>query len=228
MSARERLFDALRRALRRSGGGAPEELRREVEERIANPRPNLIPARARVAGEERIALFTRMAKAVGTEIERVGEPGEVGEAVMRFLRFHNLPRVVRLAPDPLLDAAGFDGHPMLEIRRGTASPEDPTGVTVAEAGVAETGTLVLASSPQRPTMLAYLPENCVVVLPIARLDGSYEESWQRIRERFGRPPRSVNLVTGPSRTADIGLQLTMGAHGPRRLLVVLVDRTDSA
>lgn len=228
MSARERLFERLWRALGRGGGGAPEELRREVEERIANPRPHLIPARAKVTGEERIALFVRMAKAVGTEIERVGHIGEVGEAVMRFLRFHNLPRQVRLAPDPLLDAAGFGEHALLEVRRGTASADDPTGVTVAESGVAETGTLVLASSPERPTMLAYLPENCVVVLPIARLDGSYEESWQRIRERFGRPPRSVNLITGPSRTADIGLQLTMGAHGPRRLLVVLVDRTDSA
>ncbi len=228
MSARERLLERIRRALGRGGGEGPEELRRRVEARLARPAPNPIPARARVRGEERIALFVRMAKAVGTEIERVGRIGEVAGAVERFLRFHNQPRRVRLAPDPLLERAGFGSQAMLEVERGAATAEDVTGVTVAEAGVAETGTLVLASAPERPTMLAYLPENCVVVLPIARLDGSYEESWQRIRERFGRPPRSVNLITGPSRTADIGLQLTMGAHGPRRLLVVLVDRTDSA
>jgi len=227
VNARERLFERIRQALGRPQGGS-EELRRRVEERLAHPRPGLIPARARVAGEDRIALFVKMAKAVGTEIERVPQLGQVAEAVERFLRFHNQPRRLRVAPDPLLDRAGFDSQAMLEVRRGTATADDVTGVTVAEAGVAETGTLVLASSPERPTMLAYLPENCVVVLPIARLDGSYEESWQRIRERFGRPPRSVNLITGPSRTADIGLQLIMGAHGPRRLLVVLVDRTDSA
>ncbi len=203
-----------------------QRLGREGAETPPAPPPGPIPARAQVAGEARVALFMRMARAVGSEVERVAGLEEVASAVLRYLRFHNLPKRLVVAPDPLLQAAGFERLALVEVRYGTAGADDPVGVTVADAGVAETGTLVLASSPERPTMLAYLPETSIVLLPRARLDGSYEESWQRIRERFGTPPRSVNFITGPSRTADIGLRLTMGAHGPKRLLILLVDRLE--
>lgn len=198
-----------------------------VRERLAQPRPNLIPARAQVEGEARIELFVRMAKAVQTEVERLARIGEVGSAVTRYLRFHNLPQRLVAVPDPLLDRAGLDRQALMQVRRGTATADDVVGLTVADAGVAETGTLVLASSPQRPTMVAFLPETLAVVLPTADVVGAYEEAWARIRAAGG-PPRSVNFVTGPSRTGDIGQQITLGAHGPKRLLVLLVDALESA
>ena len=71
--------------------------------------------------------------------------------------------------------------------------------------------------------------NCKRLEEIARkaasdLIGGYEGAWEKIRARFGAGamPRTVNFVSGPSRTADIGGQLVMGAHGPRRLCVILV------
>ncbi len=226
------MSDALARLLARirTRLGRPAEARgaEEVAARPAGRATGPIPARARVEGEARVALFTKMAKAVGSEVERLAHPGEVPGAVLRYLRFHNLPKRLVAAADPLLEASGLARAPLLEVRTGAVTADDPVGITVAEAGVAETGTLVLASTPERPTMLAFLPETAIVLLPLDRLDGSYEESWQRIRERFGTPPRSVNFVTGPSRTADIGLRLIMGAHGPKRLLILLVDRTESA
>ena len=86
------------------------------------------------------------------------------------------------------------------------------------------GTLVLASGADNPVN-SYLPETHIVVVEDKDLVGGYEGAWDKIRARFGRRamPRTVNLVSGPSRTADIGGQLVMGAHGPRRLCVILVQ-----
>ena len=85
------------------------------------------------------------------------------------------------------------------------------------------GTLVLASAAERPTLLAYLPETSVVVLAADWIEASYEEAWESIRAMPGGVPRSVNFITGPSRTADIAQKLELGAHGPRRLLVLIVE-----
>ena len=105
-----------------------------------------------------------------------------------------------------------------------AQPTDQASVTSAFAGVAETGSLALISGPDSPTSLNYLPDNHIVVLQVGQIVGSYEEVWQRLREKMSEDwPRAVNWITGPSRTADIEQELLLGAHGPRRLHVVLVD-----
>ncbi len=223
--AKNEILERLRRHL---GCDAEDARRRAVAARLHRHRPVLIPARARVEGEERIALFTEMAEAVRTEVQRLESFAEIATATSRYLRLHNLPQKLVAAPDPLLDGAGWEKQPLLRVRRGNAAPEDAVGMTLAFAGIAETGTLMLVSAPERPVMLAFLPETCIVVLPLSRLDGAYEESWARLRELSPLPPRAVNFVTGPSRTADIANALTLGAHGPKRLLVLLVPEAEAA
>jgi L-lactate dehydrogenase complex protein LldG len=97
-------------------------------------------------------------------------------------------------------------------------------VAHADAGVAETGTLVLTSGQDNPTTLNFLPEVEIVVLTAADIAGDYETVWDRIRERYGRGtmPRTVNYVTGPSRSGDIEQTIILGAHGPRTLHIVVV------
>jgi L-lactate dehydrogenase complex protein LldG len=94
----------------------------------------------------------------------------------------------------------------------------------AAAAVAETGTLVLASGPDNPVTITFVPETHIVVVGRSQVAGHYEDAWTAVRERFGdrEMPRTVNFVSGPSRTADIGGKLVLGAHGPRRLCVVVV------
>jgi L-lactate dehydrogenase complex protein LldG len=70
-----------------------------------------------------------------------------------------------------------------------------------------------------------LPEQHVVVIEAAAILGSYEEAFDRLRAIYGNGqlPRSLNLISGPSRTADIEQTIVRGAHGPKRLLVVVLD-----
>ena len=115
-----------------------------------------------------------------------------------------------------------------------ARDSDLMGITGAFCAVAETGTLMLPSDPARPTTLNLLAETEIVVLRASRITGPYEDAWDMLRaERQdavtgGFMPRNVMLVTGPSRSADIEQTLELGAHGPRRLHVILVDDDPAA
>ena len=145
-------------------------------------------------------------------------------AVADYLAGQNLPASFAMAPDPDLEAIPWSERPTLSIRRGKTEGADQVSVTGAFAAVAETGTLMMASGPNHPSTLNFLPETHIVVLPAAKVVGPYEDAWTRLRAARGdAPPRTVNFITGPSRTGDIEQRILMGAHGPRRLHVVLID-----
>jgi L-lactate dehydrogenase complex protein LldG len=116
--------------------------------------------------------------------------------------------------------------PSLERHRGRADMTDETSLSRAFAGVAETGTLVVTSGPDNPTTLNFLPENHIVILFADDIVASYEDVWDRLRHLNGSAlPRTVNMITGPSRTGDIEQTIELGAHGPRRLHIMIVDRS---
>ena len=108
-----------------------------------------------------------------------------------------------------------------QIAYRAAQVEDQLSVTTAFAGIAETGSLVLLSSTASPTTLNFVPENHIIVLHRKNLVPHIEAVWMRLRAQA--MPRSVNIITGPSRTADIEQTIQLGAHGPRRLHVILVN-----
>jgi L-lactate dehydrogenase complex protein LldG len=112
----------------------------------------------------------------------------------------------------------------LEVRRGPSDGHDLAAVSHAFAAVAETGTLVLTSGPDNPTTLNFLPDVHIVVVSASDVAADFETMMARLRARFGAGamPRVVNLITGPSRSADIEQTLILGAHGPRKLHVIVV------
>ena len=123
-----------------------------------------------------------------------------------------------------VSAIPWAARPLLHLREGRAEASDLVSLQHAFAGIAETGTVMLPSAPERPTTLNLLADTEIVVLRSSRLVGAYEEAWDLLRAELGGMPRNVMLVTGPSRSADIEQTLELGAHGPRRLHVVLVDQ----
>jgi L-lactate dehydrogenase complex protein LldG len=220
-SGRDDILGGIRKALKRGplDSGAADALRA----RLADPQRNLIPARATSLDDAgRIALFVAMAEEVQTTVTRVASLAEVPGAVASYLASENLPAELVMAPDPALDAIPWGERPLLQLRRGKAEPGDHVSVTPAFAAVAETGTLMLTSGPKTPSTLNFLPDTHIVVLNSDQVVSSYEEGWSRVRAR-GTMPRTVNFITGPSRTGDIEQRIQLGAHGPRRLHIVLVD-----
>ena len=113
----------------------------------------------------------------------------------------------------------------LTVKQGPSDGTDLTGVSHAECGISETGTLALLSGADNPTTLNFLPENHIVVVQRSDIAAHYEEIWPRLRKRFGKGkmPRTVNLITGPSRSADIEQTLLLGAHGPVRLHIIVIE-----
>ena len=231
MSARDDILAGIRRGLRR--GSLPAETAAALAERVAAHRRNLIPARAAALDQAaRIDLFVAMAEEVQTTVARIASDEAVPAEVARYLAAENLPAELVMAPDPSLDAIPWDARPLLGIRRGRAEPGDAVSLTPCLAAIAETGTLMLVSGPDTPTTLNFLPDTHIVVLRAGQVVASYEDGWDLVRARsHGAPgawPRTINLITGPSRTGDIEQRIQLGAHGPRRLHIVLVDEPEAA
>lgn len=225
--SRDVILGAIRRGLRR--GPLPEDQRTMLAGRLAAHPRHLIPARAQLPRPAQVALFLRnVEKEFGTTA-RVADAAAVPGAIADYLAAQNLPSRFVLAPHPELLGLPWAERPLLEFAARRAGPEDQVAVQHGFAGIAETGTLMLPSDPARPTTLNILPDTAVVVLRASAVHGAYEEAWDALRRAGGGAmPRNVMLVTGPSRSADIEQTLELGAHGPRRLHLVLIDDDPAA
>jgi L-lactate dehydrogenase complex protein LldG len=221
MTARDDVYANIRRSL---GVDGRETTRRAaVEQRLSQGPRGIVPARGSLDTAGRLALFQAEAEAAAASVVRIVEPAAIASAVALYLRAHNLAPALRLAPDPRIEAKAF-AEIGLAVETGRAQANDATGLSHALAGVAETGTLVLASGPKSPTTLNFLPDNHIVILRADDIESDYEAIWQRLRMAYGKGtmPRAVNLITGPSRSADIEQEIILGAHGPRRLHILIV------
>jgi L-lactate dehydrogenase complex protein LldG len=219
--SREAMLTAIRRSLRR--GPLPTDQAAMLRARLnAHPR-QLIPARSRLSHAEQVALFVANLEKEFGSVSRVPDAEAVPGAVADYLATQNLPMSLVMAPHPQLRAIPWSIRPLLEIREGRAQASDLVSLQHAFAAIAETGTLMLPSAPERPTTLNLLADTEIAVVRASRLVGAYEEAWDLLRAELGGMPRNVMLVTGPSRSADIEQTLELGAHGPRRLHVVLVE-----
>ena len=111
----------------------------------------------------------------------------------------------------------------ISVEKRPATVEDSVAISEAYAGIAETGTLVLLSQEQQWTSHNFLPDDHIVILDSTLIVRHQEEVWARLRALPDGLPRVVNLITGPSKTADVEQTVQYGAHGPRRLHVIVVE-----
>jgi L-lactate dehydrogenase complex protein LldG len=227
--SREAILASIRRGLRR--GPLPADQRAMLEGRLASHPRQLIPARSLLPRPEQVTLFTRNLEKEFASFARVPDEAAVPGAIADYLAAQNLPPEFALAP--ALEHLPWQERPLLKWEARPARPSDVVAVQAAFAGIAETGTLMLPSGPPTPTTLNIVAETAVAVLRASRIVGPYEDAWDLLRrERTGADgrfmPRNVMLVTGPSRSADIEQTLELGAHGPRRLHVVIIDDDPAA
>jgi L-lactate dehydrogenase complex protein LldG len=219
--ARAQILNGIRRSLRR--GELAGDARHDVESRLGQPPRGPAVARAALDQSGKVALFCQWAETNNATVARVDGAGVPSE-IVGYLARNNLPAQAAMAPSPQLDAYDWAEQKMLTLRKGRGEASDQVAITGAFAGIAETGTLVMTSGPEHPVTLNLLPDTHVVVLREADIVGGYEDVWERLRERYGKNgmPRTVNTITGPSRTGDIEQTIELGAHGPRRMHIVVV------
>jgi L-lactate dehydrogenase complex protein LldG len=213
--ARTAILQRIRGALGRNALG--ENARRGLEARSAAHTVHIKPA----IPADTVERFKFKLQAVAATLAEVASSAEAVDALRRYLDEHGLPHRAVAASDPYLRALPWPDDIALEHR--PARGEDQVSITAAFAAVAETGSVVLLSDPESPTTLNFLPDAHIVVLDRARIVPHIEDVWERLRLERGAMPRTVNFITGPSRTADIEQTIQLGAHGPRRLHVIVVQ-----
>lgn len=162
--------------------------------------------------------FAQAATRLGSEVLRVGELSAVPAAVADYLVTYKLP--TRAVCWPHVAELDWARHGVrVEVR--AAHGDDAVGITASFCAIAETGTLMLLSGAQTPATVSLLPETHVAIVTADKIVATMEHAWARFRSEAEVMPRAVNFISGPSRTADVEQTVTLGAHGPRRVLIVL-------
>jgi L-lactate dehydrogenase complex protein LldG len=181
---------------------------------------NAHPRNARPALDwDPVARFKEQALRLASSVEDVTSLDGVPAATARYLRQQELPLVAVCWPqfaDLPWQGAGMD------IETRAARDTDLVGITSAFCAIAETGTLMTVSGPRTPAAASLLPETHIAILPASRIVRGMEEAWQLLREELDQPPRAVNFISRPPRTADIEQTVTLGAHGPYRVHIIVL------
>ena len=221
MSVRDEILATIRRSLGVNGTEAPR--RAVVEQRLANAPAGVVPARGQLDAAGRLALFRDEAERVQATVAVVASAADAPAEIARYLRDLNLPATLRMGDDPRLRAMDWS-QTAIAMSHGASEGDDLNAVSHAFGAIAETGTLALTAGPDNPTTLNFLADNHIVVLDQKDIAADMESVLARLRAAYGKAlmPRVVNFITGPSRSGDIEQKLLLGAHGPRRLHVVVV------
>jgi L-lactate dehydrogenase complex protein LldG len=187
-------------------------------------------------GPDLVARFTEQLAAVGAQFTVAHGEADAARGLARILTDAGVRQVVGSdAPlvQRLLGALG-DGFVVQRID-GLSRDElfqCDAGVTTAQWGIAETGTLVLESARERNRLLSLVPPIHVALLSTSCICDSLGEALARVRSTEGDPAASlashaITLITGPSRSADIELTLVIGVHGPQAVHVLLLEEEET-
>jgi L-lactate dehydrogenase complex protein LldG len=218
MSSREDILGRVRTGLNRSTGNvaaARADIDAALSRRAQGPKPA-------IASDPQTLLqrFCAKSEQQSTTLDRVARDSEVPAAVARYLTSMKLP--TSAVAWPALAALEWAGAGLVVEGRG-ARDADLVGITGCFCAVAETGTLMLCSSAATPAAVSLLPETHIAIVRAARILPYMEDAFDLARKELGVLPRAVNFISGPSRTGDIEQTIVLGAHGPYRVHVVIVE-----
>lgn len=213
-AARKAIFNRIRTAQQRPA--EPTEAEREAVQEYINlhsrgPRP--------AVGADLAVHFRQQALRMSDTVDEVATPEDVPAAVARYLDGIGVEKSA-IAWQTLSDMRWNEAGVGVEFR--PPRNEDLVGITGAFCAVAETGSLMLLSSPQSWSSASLLPETHIAIVPASRIVPHMEEAFALARAEHGELPRAINFISGPSRTGDIEQTIVLGAHGPYRVHVILV------
>ncbi|MEH6588725.1 MAG: LUD domain-containing protein [Halioglobus sp.] len=180
------------------------------------------PASPLPSGSLAESFLVKVLRNHGT-VDCVGAKSDAAKAVAQYLYDRYRTRKIIAGNDPKLAAMPWRDGGVLP-RFGAAEDGDLASVSYARVGIAETGSIVTWTGKANPATNNLLVEDHIVLLDIEDLVKNLEQAWQYIeasQSDAGRH-RGINFISGPSSTADIDIQLTMGAHGPRNWHIIVI------
>ena len=210
-NAREQILARIRAA---NGGSADAAVARA---RIEQHARQIEPA----FDDDLAERFLAKLETAAATVARVDSADDIVAEVAAYLERLGLEPKLVASDEALLRPLGWP--PEFVVEQRVPRGDDAIGLTSALCGIAETGTLMLTSAAGRPTSLNFLPDYHIVVLRQAQLVPRMEDAWDMLRESLDSTPRTVNFISGPSKTADVEQTVEYGAHGPRCLHVILVE-----
>ena len=221
-ASRDAVLERVRRALGHTDSRA--QARADAEAYIAahgqGPRPAM-PA-------DLVARFLQRATDMASTVERLPSLAAVPGAVARYLDALVLPPALVAQKShtgvcwPELASLDWAGAGLAIEARPTAGA-DRLGITGCFCAIAETGTLMFLSGVATPTATTLLPDTHIAVVRAGRIVSGMEEAFALVRAERGTMPRAINMISGPSRTGDIEQTIVLGAHGPYRVHILLVE-----
>ncbi len=221
MSSRDIIMGVIRRSLNVSEND-PARIG-TVEERLENHPRGTVPARGQLNKSKKITLLKQILESQSASVTELESIEDAPAAIADYCRAHNIGPALNIGENAALKALDWQ-KANIAISEGAASADTRSSLSTALCAIAETGTLMLCSGADNPTTLNFLPDNHMVIIRADDIFAGYEDGWDRLRKAFGaRLPRNVNLISGPSRTGDIEQTILLGAHGPKRLHVLIVD-----
>ncbi|HYP40028.1 MAG TPA: lactate utilization protein [Chloroflexia bacterium] len=177
--------------------------------------------------------FGRYARVAGAQVVFASDEGEAAQSIVEIV--NGLVRCTAAVRDRYpglyraLEEAGGQVAVAEEIAVGepdrsalAVALAGGTGIVLAQAGVAETGSVVLADDALAPRLLSMLADVCVALLPAPAIVRGLDEAGALLAELDRAGHRYISMVTGPSRTADIERVLTIGVQGPKALYIIVL------
>lgn len=169
--------------------------------------------------------FSERAVASGAEVERSGTLEEARNFVKRFIQGNKINKVMASSEVAAIVSQDLDLSFLTPDRTEECGVAE-LGLVFAHWGIAETGTLIHLDTNDEERIIWTLPSICIAWLETQKIVPDIESLAPVIARHLAHPAApspQVSLVTGPSRTADIENVLSIGVHGPGRLIVILVE-----
>jgi L-lactate dehydrogenase complex protein LldG len=212
---------------------------RPIMQQEAQAAPHHAPDHVHPAQDDLVEQFAAEISKLECTPHRCADDEEALEAIAGILSKHQAEAVISWD----LDQIGLHGLPALLAERGVRThAADVTGskrasvlqeleplsicISGADAGIAESATVIVRGGVGRPRLASLLAPAYIAVLRRSQISRGLGEALGQIRARHGDTlfddASALICITGPSRTADIELTLTLGVHGPREVHVILI------
>ena len=159
-------------------------------------------------------------QAAHASVDIIDSNAELDQSIFEFLQAHQCP--LEVGVHSLTDIDQLALNDRVQVYRYQEISECQTLLSFSPLGIAETGSIVMPSSLERPTLANFLPDNCIFVLKINDIVAHLEDALLHIQQSDAGMPRALNIISGPSKTADIEQTLVYGAHGPIQLHLIIV------